>query len=547
MPKMTSPPSGVKVRMYRQGHGDCFLLAFAGRDGRRKRNVYVLIDCGLKPKSEVKNQKIDTIIDDINEATGGHIDVVIVTHEHQDHVNGFAKKKNRKNLFDKIKSIGQIWLAWTEDETDDLANALRNRFSDTLLTLAFAQEEVAGLLDADKLHERLSDLIGTEIGDEGTTPASGKEGAALLKNFRQARKDNPLAAAPVLAAGSIKGITNKRAIKYLRDRAEGETFLSPDQPPEELPNVKDLKVYALGPPRDEALLLDLDPEGSEEFHIAPSGDGLALDGDVLGFAQAIAPEMNESEDDCPFAVRHRIDADEVFKFKAPDAGQARLEKSYWLEYLQNSYGKAKSDSSTMHKDVAWRRIDDDWMGAAEGLALRLNKEVNNTSLVLAFELPKTKKVLLFTGDAQRGSWIGWSDLEWTDADNNKTTARDLLGRCVLYKVGHHGSHNATLNGTETDDYANIGWMARGAFAKDFAAMIPANTAWALGKSQPWVHPLPQIEAALIEKAEGRVFRSDKDTIEKAATSDISDADWADFKADRVKETDLYFEYEIEDK
>jgi hypothetical protein len=78
-------------------------------------------------------------------------------------------------------------------------------------------------------------------------------------------------------------------------------------------------------------------------------------------------------------------------------------------------------------------------------------------------------------------------------------------------------------------------------------MIPANTAWALDKSQPWVHPLPQIEAALIEKAEGRVFRSDKDTIEKAATSDLSDADWADFKADRVKETDLYFEYEIEDK
>ena len=28
MPKMKAPDSGVKVRMYRQGHGDCFLLAF---------------------------------------------------------------------------------------------------------------------------------------------------------------------------------------------------------------------------------------------------------------------------------------------------------------------------------------------------------------------------------------------------------------------------------------------------------------------------------------------------------------------------------------
>ena len=30
MAKITAPKSGVKIRMYRQGHGDCFLLAFAG-------------------------------------------------------------------------------------------------------------------------------------------------------------------------------------------------------------------------------------------------------------------------------------------------------------------------------------------------------------------------------------------------------------------------------------------------------------------------------------------------------------------------------------
>jgi hypothetical protein len=545
MPKMTSPPSGVKVRMYRQGHGDCFLLAFAGRAAGRKRNVYVLIDCGLKPKSEVKNQKIDKIIDDINEATGGHIDVVVVTHEHQDHVNGFAKKKGGKHLFDRIKSIGQIWLAWTEDGTDDLANALRERFRDTLVTLAFAQERATGLQNLTGLHDRLSDLLGTEIGDEGIEPNPGREGAELLKAFRAARKANPLAAAPVLAAGSVKGISNKRAIKYLRDRAQTETFLRPDRPPEELPHVKGLKVYALGPPRDEALLLDLDPQSHEEFHLAASSNGMALDGDALGFAQAVAPEMSDTEDHCPLAVRYRIKAQDVFDFDTPDASDAHADKVDWLEFLQSTYGTETAEGSD--RAVRWRRIDEEWIGAAEGLALRLNNEVNNTSLVLAFELPKTGKVLLFTGDAQRGSWIGWSKLEWTDAGNKKINARDLLGRCVLYKVGHHGSHNATLNGSETDEYANIGWMARGAFAKEFTAMIPANTPWALNKSQPWVHPLPQIEAALMTKADGRVFRSDKDSIEKAATSEMSDADWAAFKADRVKETDLYFEYKIEDK
>ena len=47
--------------------------------------------------------------------------------------------------------------------------------------------------------------------------------------------------------------------------------------------------------------------------------------------------------------------------------------------------------------------------------------------------------------------------------------------------------------------------------------------------------------------EAKAANMPKDTIEKAASSDMSDADWDAFKADRVKETDLYFEYVIEDK
>jgi hypothetical protein len=40
--------SCVNVRMYRQGHGDCFLLAFPKKNGDA---CYVLIDCGYKPGS----------------------------------------------------------------------------------------------------------------------------------------------------------------------------------------------------------------------------------------------------------------------------------------------------------------------------------------------------------------------------------------------------------------------------------------------------------------------------------------------------------------
>jgi hypothetical protein len=92
-----------------------------------------------------------------------------------------------------------------------------------------------------------------------------------------------------------------------------------------------------------------------------------------------------------------------------------------------------------------RRIDRDWEAAAGLLALDLDNDTNNTSLVLAFELEPGGDVLLFAADAQVGNWESWHDQDYKGADGRRTmTAENLLGRTILYKVGHHGSHNATL-------------------------------------------------------------------------------------------------------
>ncbi len=42
--RLIPPKDGATVRMYRTGHGDCFLLAFAGKT--QDKPAYVLIDCG---------------------------------------------------------------------------------------------------------------------------------------------------------------------------------------------------------------------------------------------------------------------------------------------------------------------------------------------------------------------------------------------------------------------------------------------------------------------------------------------------------------------
>jgi hypothetical protein len=66
----------------------------------------------------------------------------------------------------------------------------------------------------------------------------------------------------------------------------------------------------------------------------------------------------------------------------------------------------------------------------------LDDQMNNTSLILLFEVGGKK--LLFPGDAQLENW--------SYALQDSPTARqtiDLLKEVDLYKVGHHGSRNAT--------------------------------------------------------------------------------------------------------
>ena len=66
------------------------------------------------------------------------------------------------------------------------------------------------------------------------------------------------------------------------------------------------------------------------------------------------------------------------------------------------------------------------------IAVALDKAVNGTSLMLMLEVAGT--FFLFPGDAQWGTWsAAMNDPEW----------QQMLKRVAFYKIGHHGSHNAT--------------------------------------------------------------------------------------------------------
>jgi hypothetical protein len=492
---MSAPASGVKIRMYRQGHGDCFLLAFRKDDGTP---FYLLIDCGMKKGSKIFRD-IEDVAEDIRDATGGHLDLAVITHEHEDHVSGF---RSEKKVFESLE-IDKLWLAWTEDPENELANQLRARYKDTLLGLVSAAQQLKGLGAPDRSDERVHHIIDSLLGFE------------LSDDERGLAATDP---------AKIKGRTNKEGILIVKKRADarnGTVYLRPHTKPITLADLPSVRFFALGPPENEASLKDMDPQGEEEFHFAAAEE--------RSFMAALAGGDEVKDAHQPFEERYRIPVAEA---------QAHEAQAFFQEF----YGLG-GPAPAGNDDKTWRRIDGDWLRSGEQFALRMNNYINNTSLVLAIELLQSKKVLLFVGDAQRGNWVSWAKESWTSKNGLKKgeeiTVGDLLGRTVFYKVGHHGSHNATMN------EGGLRAMAQGEFADQFVAMIPANEKWAVNNNDPpWYHPLKAIYDAVLKKARGRVFVMDR-PVAKPSARELSSAEWKSF-LDKSTMNELFYEFTVEE-
>lgn len=202
--------------------------------------------------------------------------------------------------------------------------------------------------------------------------------------------------------------------------------------------------------------------------MAMAGFGMFMDG--AGTA------LTSQDDGRPFDTQFEI----PFAYAQTAPGLEFFRDHYWQE------GTAPD---------AWRRIDGDWLDGASDMALQLDSLTNNTSLVLAIELEPGGDVLLFAADAQVGNWLSWQDLKWT-VDGKPVTGPDLLNRAIFYKVGHHGSHNATLKEKGLEEMKNLR-----------VAMIPVDHDMAVKKRWGKM-PLDELVTALKQQAKGVVLRVD---------------------------------------
>ncbi|HEV2843222.1 MAG TPA: hypothetical protein VG477_00110, partial [Thermoanaerobaculia bacterium] len=295
----------------------------------------------------------------------------------------------------------------------------------------------------------------------------------------------------------------ERVLRHVLGRAGRSRFCVPGEEPRELPGVSAARVYVLGPPRDEELLTRSSPSRTADAY---GESGLALDEESAFHAAALAAQAEALGPDDAELRDLSLPFDRMYRVPMAAARQDC--------FFQDHYFKEECD---------WRRIDGDWLAYACDLALRLDSDTNNTSLALAIELVPSGKVLLFPADAQSGSWLSWHDYGWEDGSelDCALTAADLLRRTVVYKVGHHASHNATPHegGLELME------------SPELIALVPVDEEAARtprdGCPQGWNMPFPPLLARLVQKTRGRVVRADHGLPAKPPY--VSARDWKAFE------------------
>src|SRR6185312_2189804 len=317
----------ARVRMYRQGLGDCFLVTFP----RKKKNPYhILIDCGALARDKAFMTRIVEHIRETVRAGNANLkarlDVVVATHEHKDHLSGFNQARD---VFSDDFDFGAVWLPWTENLT---------------------KTEIKKIKDTKK--KAITSLQNALANPRAAAAPGSFDGIAELLAFSKDEDET--------GAGKIAD-----ALEYLKLRGKkaGELqYLEPGDGPLELSGVDDVRVYVLGPPRDPALL-----KGSEVteqmkrkgviYHLTRTGEAAM---DALSAALSVSPGTAEDRFH-PFSAEHRI----APEMSDPLNSEVLKPNPYFAviaNFVRDTYD---------HPEQAWRRIDHDWLSAFGQLALDL--------------------------------------------------------------------------------------------------------------------------------------------------------------------------------
>ena len=442
----------ITVRMYNTGSvGDCLLLLFKKQG---TVSFKMLIDCG---GYNTKSASITKCVKDIRTAiVDDTLDLVVVTHEHEDHVSGFNQSRAE---FDNV-TFKNVWMAWTENPYDPLAKKLKK---EKALHIKAIREDIAR--QRKFVEKQLKKSISRDV--RSTLVALQHEWAALGEalDYEEGLPSPNLKALNLTVADAMKYVKRK-----CKATPKSRIYRKPGDVLENMQGAEGIRFHFLGPPYDQDFHGILNTEDESEMYAMWTRMGFQ---NFSAYRKSIGTAGLGSQAKSPFHRKYVMQGSQVHKFNS-------------------MYG---------NPEYKWRQIEELWLVASDQLGIAINSYTNNTSLVIAMEFINSGKVLLFPADAQSGNWLSWHDTEVNEKlDQHGGKKTDLLLKnTVFYKVGHHGSHNGTASEHGLEMMTNPNLVAMMPLVE---AKVPAR--W--GGSDNF--PAAGLYTELIEKTRGALIRTD---------------------------------------
>jgi hypothetical protein len=389
-----SGPTAVRVRMYQVGFGDCFLVSFEYQ-GEVPGERHMLVDFGRRYLPHAGGD-MRAVAQDIKARTGGHLDLLVVSHRHEDHLSAFGSTSIAKLIEDCNPAL--VVRSWTEDPD---APEVAPGHSLTAADRRFA----AALNGASALAERIAEsrfaLDRTLVGRSLRRFAFGE-----IKNKAAVTRLNSWSAGP---KGAYLSFGSNRLASVLPG-VEIEVLGPPTvkQYPAIASEANSDPDYWLTLRRQLPAALEIVADGAAPDDAEVAAGALETDLDVAAVpGLATAPGAGTPRSARPAEEGHASDG------PAPgEIGPVR-----WLTEKVR-----KQQVASLLRIV---RSLDDWL--------------NNTSLILLIRAGDRR--LLFPGDAQVENWR--YALKALPNAAERKRIRSELAQVDLYKVGHHGSRNAT--------------------------------------------------------------------------------------------------------
>ena len=376
-------PTSLTIRAYQVGFGDCFLLtiAYSGAAKKSDKERHLLIDFGSTgmPDHVDPDGQMMKVAKDIEARCDGKLHMVIASHRHKDHLSGFATKEDGSGTGDVIARCKPDIVIQPWTEDPKTQDSKLKLKATSGREHPLQSQYISALKDMNTL----SEAIQTEV--------SHLSSEKFMKGLNQNL------ASQIKFLSDDNGVPNQSAVNNLASMGTNH-YVYYGYKLDASKLMPGVNFRFIGPP-------------TLEQH-AEIENQSQTDKDEFWMLQAAAQQ---------FWGLQAATADLIGGFTS---GNTRLfpDADVFQDFVPTHNRWFIRQLRALRGDQMLRMVR------------ILDKCLNNTSVILLLEIGGKK--LLFPGDAQIENWEYALHL---DKDANLKTLKDVC----FYKVGHHGSRNAT--------------------------------------------------------------------------------------------------------